>query len=171
MTDKTNMDDANSDALNSNALNSKDWLVPAILVAIAVVLALIIGIVAGVRAGDDDDSVAGQLERWSSCLRSNGANVPLVESLRGGGFRVTVDGSLVEDGLDTEALRPALENCKEEAPEGVQKVMTLIDGFSDLPFDWSRAGAFEFDEAEIGSRGRSGVAPGRRDRAGRSRMP
>lgn len=127
MTDNSNVDDTS---------DSRDWLVPAILVGIAAVLILIVGVVVGVRAGGDDDSVAGQLERWSSCLRSEGANVPLVESLRGGGFRVTVDGSLVEEGIDSEALRPAMESCAEEAPEGVQKVMTLIDGFSNFPFDW-----------------------------------
>lgn len=157
MTDNTNVDDAS---------DSRDWLVPAILVGIAAVLILIVGIVAAVRAGDDDDSVAGQLEQWSSCLRSEGANVPLVESVRGGGFRVTVDGSLVEDGLDSEALRLALQSCKEEAPEGVQKVMTLIDGFPSFPFDWSDASAFGLDEALSGLSGEPGDAFGRRDRTG-----
>jgi len=167
MTDKTNVDDAS----NSSASISNDWLVPAILVAVAVALALIIAIVAGVRGGGDDDSVAGQLERWSSCLRSEGANVPLVETLRGGGFRVSVDGSLVEDGLDMEALRPALESCEDEAPEGVQKVMTLIDGFSDLPFSWLDSGAFDFDEARSGQSGESDNALRLRDRGVRSRTP
>lgn len=132
MTDATNLDDGDSGSADSE---SPDWLVPAILVGIVVALAVIIGVVVGVRAGGgDDDSVAGQLEQWSSCLRSEGANVPLVETVRGGGFRITVDGSLVEEGIDMQALQPALAECHDEAPEGVQKVLTMIDGFSNLPF-------------------------------------
>ncbi len=155
MTDNTDTDSGNP--------GSDDWLVPAILVAIVVVLALVIGIIAGVRAGDGDDSVAGQLERWSSCLRSQGANVPLVESLRDGGFRVTVDGSLVEDGIDMESLRPALDHCEDDAPEGVRKFMTLLDGLSAFPFGGFGTDVFDFDEARGAPFGRSDAAPGRSD--------
>ena len=127
---------------------NQDWHVPAILVAIIVTLGLIVAIVVGVRAaGSDDDSVAAQLERWSSCLRSEGANVPLVESLRDGGFRITVDGSLVEDGIDGDALGRAIAECEEKAPDSVRRVMSLLSGFSDLPFGDFGSGMFGLDEA------------------------
>ncbi len=127
---------------------NRDWFVPAILVAIVLVLAVIIGVVVGIRAtGRDDDSVAAQLERWSSCLRSEGANVPLVESLRGGGFRVTVDGSLIDEGLDRESLGPALDSCKGEAPDGIRQIMSVLDTFPRLPFDELDFGAFGSNEA------------------------
>lgn len=125
-----------------------DWLVPAVLVGVVVILGLVIAIVAGVRAGSgDDESVAGQLEQWSSCLRGQGANVPLVEALRDGGFRVTVDGSLVEDGIDTDALGPALEACEEDAPEAVRKFADLMDGFSEFPFVGAGSDLFHFEDA------------------------
>lgn len=112
-----------------------DWLIPAILVGFIVLVALFVGVVLGARgAGSDDDAVAVQLERWSSCLRSEGANVPLVESLRDGGFRITVDGSLVEEGIDTEALGPALEACEEDAPDYLRRMMLLLEGLSEFPF-------------------------------------
>jgi hypothetical protein len=120
----------------------RDWIVPAVLVGTIVALVLIVVIVLAVQASDEqDDTIAGQLETWSSCLRSEGANVPLVETLRGGGFRVTVDGSLVEDGSDGATLRPALDNCQAHAPEGVQRLMGLVDGFSEFPL-----GVFEMLE-------------------------
>jgi hypothetical protein len=125
---------------------NQDWFVPAILVAVVVVLAVIVGIVIGVRAGGrNDDSVAGQLERWSSCLRSEGANVPLVESVRGGGFRVTVDGSLLDEGFDHEALGHALDVCESEAPEGVRQILSLLDTLPQVPFSGFGSGAFGFD--------------------------
>lgn len=120
----------------------RDWIVPAVLVGAIVALALIVVIVLAVQASDEqDDTIAGQLESWSSCLRSEGANVPLVEALRGGGFRITVDGSLVEDGIDETTLRPALDKCETHAPDGVQRLMASVDGFSEFPL-----GAFEMLE-------------------------
>jgi hypothetical protein len=120
----------------------RDWIVPAVLVGAIVALALIVVIVLAVQASDEqDDTIAGQLESWSSCLRSEGANVPLVETLRGGGFRITVDGSLVEDGIDEATLRPALDKCQTHAPDGVQRLMAFVDGLSEFPL-----GAFEMLE-------------------------
>lgn len=128
------------------ASNNQDWHIPAILVAVIVMLGLIGAVIVGVRAlGSDDDSVAAQLERWSSCLRSEGANVPLVESLRDGGFRVTVDGSLVHGGLDKDSLGPALDECEDQAPETVRNLMNIINGFTSLPIDGFGPGMFEFD--------------------------
>ncbi|MEN8041392.1 MAG: hypothetical protein ABFR95_07805 [Actinomycetota bacterium] len=132
---------------NTTTENDQDWVVPAVLVAVIAVLMLIIGIVIGVRAASDpDDSVAGQLERWTTCLRSEGTNVPLVESMRDGGFRVTVDGALLDDGLDHEALRPALAACEDEAPEAVQGILSLVGGFSEMPFAGFGDGLFEFGD-------------------------
>ncbi len=127
----------------------QDWLVPAILVAVIVTLGLAIGIGTGVRSADRQDvTIAGQLERWSSCLRSEGANVPLVESLRDGGFRVTVDGSLLEDGLDRDALRPALEACEDEAPERIRRIVELLNAIPKFPIGDGGFGAFDFGEAK-----------------------
>ncbi len=144
---------AHDDDPNAEIVETDDWLVPAILVGVVVVLAVVVGVVVGVRSNaGDDESVAGQLEQWSSCLRSQGANVPLVESLRDGGFRVTVDGSFVESGIDADALRPALEVCEEDAPEALRRFMDLVDGFAEFPFGGFGADAFEFDDA-LGSNG------------------
>ena len=133
----------------------RDWIVPGVLVGVIVILAVIVVVALATQTSDaDDDTIAGQLETWTSCLRAEGANVPLVETLRGGGFRITVDGSFVEEGIDEATLRPALDACEEKAPEGVQRMMTLIDEFSEFPF-----GSFEmleefdmfggFDDSEI----------------------
>ena len=130
---------------------SQDWLLPAALVAIAGSLVLIAAIVYGVQSNAvSADSAAGQLEQWSSCLRSNGANVPEVETLPNGGFRVTVDGSLVDEGVNWEALDPALDACEDHAPEELRSMMRLIEGFSDFPH--TEFEMFEFgetDEAQV----------------------
>jgi hypothetical protein len=124
----------------------RDWIVPGVLVGVIVILAVIVVAALATQTSDaDDDTIAGQLETWTSCLRAEGANVPLVETLRGGGFRITVDGSFVEEGIDEATLRPALDACEEKAPEGVQRMMTLIDGFSEFPF-----GSFDmFEEFDM----------------------
>lgn len=112
-----------------------DWLVPAVLVATLVIVALFSGIFASVRgAGLEDDTLAGEFERWSTCLRSEGANVPLVEAVNDGGFRVTIDGSFFEEGLDHDALGPAMDACEEEVPEKIRSVLTVLDSIPDLPF-------------------------------------
>ncbi|GMQ92752.1 MAG: hypothetical protein BMS9Abin12_0229 [Acidimicrobiia bacterium] len=133
----------------NSTIDDQDWLVPAILAAVVLVVVVIVGIVIGVRAGSrGDDSIAGQLERWSSCLRSEGANVPLVESLRDGGFRITVDGSLLDEGLDYDAVAPALDACENEAPDGIRQIVSLLDTLPRLPFDEFGTGAFRFDDAQ-----------------------
>jgi hypothetical protein len=120
----------------------RDWILPAILVGAIVALATVAVIVLAVQASDEqEDTIAGQLETWSSCLRSEGANVPLVETLRGGGFRITVDDSLVEDGIDESTFLPALDECQAQAPEGVQNLMEFVDGISEFPL-----GSFEMLE-------------------------
>jgi hypothetical protein len=114
---------------------SQDWYVPGILVAVVIVLAVTIGIVVGVRGqGHNDESVTAQLARWSSCLRSEGANVPLVEPLRDGGFRVTVEGSLLSDGLESDSIGPALDACSDDVPERITKIVSALDDLSWLSF-------------------------------------
>lgn len=126
---------------------NQDWFVPAVLVAVVIALAVIIGIVTGVRSqGRNDNSVARQLERWSSCLRSEGANVPLFESARDGGFRVTVDGSLLSEGLDPDSIGPALDACLDDVPEGIAKIMSALDDPSWLSFGEIGDRTLEFDE-------------------------
>ena len=126
---------------------NRDWFVPGILVAVVIVLAVIIGIVAGVRdQGSNEDSATEQLERWSSCLRSEGANVPLVEALGDGGFRVTVDGSLLSDGLVPESIVPALATCKDDVPEAFTKIMSAMNDLSWLSLDEFIKSAPELDE-------------------------
>jgi len=126
---------------------SQDWFLPAVLVAFAGSLVLIAGITYGVQSNAvDADSAAGQLEQWSSCLESKGANVPQVETLRDGGIRITVDGSLVDEGLDWETLGPALEACEDQAPEEMRSMMGLIEGFSEFPH--AELEMFEFGELD-----------------------
>jgi hypothetical protein len=126
----------------------QDWVIPAVLVGVIVALGLIVVLVLAVRAASSEDgSLPGQLEKWSACLRSEGANVPLVETLRDGGFRVTVDGSLVERGLDLEVLSPALDRCQDDAPESVQRIVALLSGLSDSPFRDLGSELFESEEA------------------------
>jgi hypothetical protein len=130
---------------------SQDWFLPAVLVALAGSLVLIAGIAYGVQSNAvDTDSAAGQLEQWTSCLRSEGANVPQVETLPNGGLRVTVDGSLVDEGINWETLDPALDACEDLAPEEMRSIMGLIEGFSEFPhaeFEMFEFG--EIDEADV----------------------
>jgi hypothetical protein len=130
---------------------NQDWFLPAVLVAIAGSLVLIAGIAYGVQSNAvDADSAAGKLEQWTSCLGSNGANVPQVETLHDGGFRVTVDGSLVDEGINWETLGPALDACEDQAPEEMRSMMGLIEGFVEFPhaeFEMFEFG--EIDEANV----------------------
>ncbi len=113
----------------------EDWVIPTILVLVIVFVAAIIGIVVGVRAASSDDSSpTGQAERWSKCLRSEGANVPLVEATGDGGFRITVDGSLLEGDVDRDVWANAFAACTDEAPDRIRDFMDRFGRFSELPF-------------------------------------
>ncbi len=115
-----------------NVSTERDWVVPAVLVGVVAALAIVLALgFAYTARSAADDSVVGQLERWTSCLRSEGVNVPLVESLRDGGVRITIDGSLLEEGFDSESVRPALSACKSDAPDAVKQVTSFLDY---LPF-------------------------------------
>lgn len=120
--------------MESKQPESKDWFLPAVLVAIAGSLLMIAAIVFGVQSNDvGEDSTVGQLEQWAACLRSEGANVPHVETVPGGGFQITVDGTLVDEGINWGTLGPALDACDELAPEELRSMMPFIGGFSEFP--------------------------------------
>jgi hypothetical protein len=119
----------------SGTQEHEDWVIPAILVLVIVFVLVVIGIFIAVRANSSDDtSPLGQTEAWSRCLRSEGVNVPLIEATGDGGFRITVDGSLIDDGLDRADLPAALSACADEAPERIREFMRWTDRFSDIPF-------------------------------------
>ncbi len=113
----------------------EDWVIPAILVLVIAFVLVVIGIFIAVRANSSDDTTPlGQAEAWTRCLRSEGVNVPLIESTDDGGFRITVDGSLIDDGLEFQALPDALSACVDEAPERIREFTERFERFSDLPF-------------------------------------
>jgi hypothetical protein len=132
--------------------NQPDWLIPAVLATVAVLFAA--GLVAffAVRStSDQDDRLAGQLERWTTCLRSEGAPVPLVEPVGDEGFSVTVDEQVLDIPFDYDSFTVAFDLCLDDAPEGVQTVAAAIDGISRLPFGVSDLGwlgplLFEFGD-------------------------
>lgn len=110
-----------------------DWVVPAILVAVVVVIAAVVGVVFGVRAASSGEAtLAEQFETWSRCLRSEGVPVPLVEALRGDGFRITFDGSILDGEIDTDAVRDALAACRDDAPERIREVVDKVRQFGGL---------------------------------------
>lgn len=120
---------------DTDTQETKDWVVPAIIVGVIAALAIVIAVGFAVNASRaNDNSVAGQLERWTSCLRSEGVNVPLIESLRDGGVRITIDGSLLEGGLEIQRVLPALRACEADAPEFVKQFSTILDLMSFIPF-------------------------------------
>jgi hypothetical protein len=148
MKQRDNQIEQGSNMADTTPHESQDWIVPGILVAVVAVLGFIIVLVMITQALEEDDTIPGQLETWSSCLRGQGANVPLVETVRGGGFRITVDGSLLEEGIDEMSLRPALEACEDQAPEGVQRIMALI-GFEEFGSSGAPRLGRDFDRIEF----------------------
>ncbi|MEA2010232.1 MAG: hypothetical protein U9N78_05965 [Actinomycetota bacterium] len=124
-----------------------DWVVPAIIVGVGVGLLLLVGIVLAVTADDqvEPSGLIYELEVYTTCLADHGADVPLIEARRDGGFSVTVSGSLVEGEVDTTAWRAAHDQCSDLAPDlfgGLLGGLSgglfggLIDGFPEvLPYD------------------------------------
>jgi hypothetical protein len=82
--------------------------------------------IAAVRSNDVEDTFAGQVEDYTSCLRDNGAAVPQFEALADGGFRITFDGSVFDGGLDFSRLREAHVACAELTPD----LELLLGGFA-----------------------------------------
>ena len=112
-----------------------DWLIPAVLAAVGIVFVVALVVFFAVRStSSGDERLAGQMERWTTCLRSEGAPVPLVEAFGDGGFRVTVDDLVLDTPFDHDSLTVAFKLCLDDAPEGVQTIAAAIDGFSRLPF-------------------------------------
>ena len=96
-----------------------DWVVPAILVGVGVGMLLVFGLVIALTA-DDRAEASGpvhELDVYTSCLAAHGANVPIVEARRDGGFSVTVPGSLVDGEIDTAVWREAHDLCSDVAPD------------------------------------------------------
>jgi len=122
--------------IHENDSEQRDWVIPAVLVGVVVAVAIVIAAVLIVNASDsNDDSLGGQLENWTQCLRSEGVNVPLIEAVRDGGVRITIDGSLLDEGVDFDALRPALNACQSDAPEAVQQFIGFLGYLPLLPSD------------------------------------
>ena len=112
-----------------------DWLIPAVLAAVGVVVVLTLVSFLVVRStSSEDERLAGQMERWTTCLRSEGAPVPLVEPVGEEGFRVTVDDFVMESSFDYDSLTVAFDLCLDDAPAGVQTIAAVFDGLSSLPF-------------------------------------
>ena len=100
---------------------------PAILAGVALlVVAVVAAAVVYASSTDKDETAVQELETWSRCLRSEGAPVPLVESLRDGGFRITFDAAVLDGDVDFESLPAALDACRDKAPERLRE---MIDRF------------------------------------------
>jgi hypothetical protein len=124
-----------------------DWVVPAIIVGVGVGLLLMIGIVIALTADDrvEASGLVYELDVYTSCLVDHGANVPVVEARRDGGFSVSVPGSLVDGDIDTTAWREAHDQCSDVAPDlfggllgGLSGGLLggLMDGFpEEIPYD------------------------------------
>lgn len=127
-----------------------DWLLPAVLVLVSVLLiTVVVGVVYALRSTTgEDDSLAGEMEIWTRCLRSEGAGVPLVESLDGGGFRLTFDDAVLDGEHNPDEFLVAFDQCLDDAPESVQKVATIVDGLSSLAGGGDELGALLFSLLE-----------------------
>ena len=133
--------------MNDRRTPPADWVVPAIIVGAGVGVLLMIGIVIALTADDQVEAsgLVHELDVYTSCLADHGANVPVVEARRGGGFSVFVPGSLVDGDIDTTAWREALDQCSDVAPDlfggllgGLSGGLLggLMDGFPEgIPYD------------------------------------
>ncbi len=115
---------------------SQNWIPPALLILAAVILGLVAwGVFAATDGDGEDESLAGQVERYTGCLSEHGANVPVVEVSSDGGLVITVPGSLLEGSIDLEQWLEASEQCRHLEPN---------------PLDFlSSAGGFGLDDASI----------------------
>jgi len=118
-----------------------DWLIPAILVAVAGVVVFALIVIFAVRSTSSDEAtLAGQMEVWTRCLRSEGAPVPLVEAVGDGGFRVTFDDVVMDAHMDPDVYKAAFDQCLDVAPDGIQTLAGVVDGLKSLPFGSSDMG-------------------------------
>ncbi len=111
-----------------------DWVVPAILAGVAIVVVVVVaGVVAFASGSGGDKTVAQELETWSRCLHSEGAPVPLVESLRDGGIRITFDATVLEGTADFAAVPSALDVCRDTVPDPLRELVDRLDTFGGFP--------------------------------------
>lgn len=105
--------------MNDQRSDTADWVVPATLVAVGVALlgAFIIVLVLTDTGRAQPEGLVEELDVYTRCLTDHGANVPRIEARRDGGFSVTVPGSMIEEGLDTDAMREAYDQCADVAPD------------------------------------------------------
>lgn len=142
-----------------------DWLIPAVLVAVgAVVMVILIMLLVATTTSSDEDGLAGQMERWTTCLRSEGAPVPLVEPVGDNGFTVTVDDVVLEGSFDHDLLIVAFDLCLEHAPEAVQTIAAAGDGLSKIAFGvgdigWLGPLLFNLDDSGLFDSSEMGVSP------------
>lgn len=96
-----------------------DWVVPAILAGAGILLAVTLGVTLFILNGGntEPDGLAAELETYTRCLNEHGADVPVVEAQRDGGFSVTVSGALIEHGPDPSAMWAAHGACSDVAPD------------------------------------------------------
>lgn len=140
--------------------NQPDWVIPAVLSVVGAVVAIaLVASFVVLAAPSGDDSLAGQMERWTTCLRSEGAPVPLVESIGDEGFRITVDDAVLDASFDHDSLAVAFDLCLDDAPDGVQTIASVVDGFSSLPFGVDELGWLSPLLFEIGGGEEFGDAP------------
>ncbi len=105
--------------MNDRRSDTADWVVPAILVGVGVaLLAVLVSVIVLTDATrTEPEGLAEELDVYTRCLNDHGADVPRIEARRDGGFSVTVPGSMIDEGLDTEALREAYDQCADVAPD------------------------------------------------------
>lgn len=112
--------------------NNEDWLVPAILIAslVIVVAIVVVFIVSTSSSSQADERPADALETWSTCLRDEGAPVPLIEAVGDEGFRITVDDGVIDADIAPGDLQRALEACVDEAPPRLRRWIAMIERFT-----------------------------------------
>lgn len=94
---------------------TSNWFAAAVLILIVALLGVGVWGLLERSTGDvSDDSLVGQLERYTACLSDNGANLPVVEGQGDGGFAVVVPGALLDG--DIGDLRGAWEACRDAEP-------------------------------------------------------
>ena len=124
-----------------------DWVAPAIIAGVGFSLVLVAAVIIAFTAGDrvEDSGLVYELDVYTSCLADHGANVPVVETRRDGGFSVTVPGSLVDGDVDATVWREAYDQCSDVAPDLFSGLLGglsggllggLMDGFPEgIPHD------------------------------------
>ena len=121
---------------NGQEHDSQDWLLPAaLIVATLGLIAISLGVFFALNtASGDDESLGEEMETWTRCLRSEGVPVPLVEPLRGDGFRLTFDNAVINADVDFAQVKAGFEVCLDSAPDGVKNLVDIAEGLSSLQF-------------------------------------